>query len=100
MLPETKVWLSGVKATDQIRPVWPRNMTGGFLKLATSHSLMVASRALDASHRPSGENATQSTGPACQPTRICCPSARFHNRTVRSIEAEASCLPSGEKQTQ
>src|SRR5262245_52385379 len=99
-LPETRVWLSGVKSSDQIRPLCPRNITGGLLRSCASQSFTVWSRLLDASQRPSRENTTQSTGALCQPTKYSWPSPTFHSRTVWSIEAVANRLPSGEKQTQ
>ena len=99
-LPETRVWLSGLKSSDQIRPLCPRNITGDLLRSRASQSFTVWSRLLDASQRPSREKTTQSTGALCQPTRYSWPSPTFHSRTVWSIEAVANCLPSGEKQTQ
>src|SRR5207245_7248589 len=55
---------SGLKATDQTRPVWPCNVVR-HLPVLTSHSLTIPSSLQLASRAPSGLKATERTQSLC-----------------------------------
>ena len=67
------------------------------LALATSQSFTVVSSPVEASHWPSGLNATSETSPVCPGNvRICRPVVVSHNLRVASFQVvEASHFPSG-----
>ena len=68
--------------------------------VAAFHSLTVSSSDPLATHRPSGENATEFTQPECPDSvRTTSPVAASHSLTVLSLDPLATHRPSGEKAT-
>src|SRR5919199_4589768 len=89
---------SGLNATAYTAPPCPENVRGGATcspSCGSFHSLIVRSTLDEARYWPSGLNATANPAPVCPVrARICLPVTASQIRTVPSLPAEATRVPS------